>query len=81
MNVNYRIDKNATTLFALTSGGGHAFTTSLSLGRTLTPHTRASLRYDRIQNRYDGIQSIDSNPSSDRVIVSLSWTFHRPIGR
>ena len=81
LNVNYRIDKNATTLFALTSGGGHAFTTSLSLGRTLTPHTRASLRYDRIQNRYDGIQSIDSNPSSDRVIVSFSWTFHRPIGR
>jgi hypothetical protein len=81
LGVNYTISKNATPLFLLTSPGGHSFNTSLSLGRTLSPHTRAALRYDRIQNRYGGIPSIVSNPNTDRIMVSLSWDFRRPIGR
>jgi hypothetical protein len=81
LDVNYTINKNATPLFLLTSPGGHSFTTSLSLGRVLYAHTRAVLRYDRIQNRYDNIPSIASNPNTDRAMVSLSWDFRRPIGR
>jgi hypothetical protein len=81
VDVNYTISKNATPLFLLTSAGGHSFNTSLSLGRTFFPHTRATLRYDRIQNRYDGISSIASNPNTDRVMATFSWDFRRPIGR
>jgi hypothetical protein len=81
LNVNYTINKNATTLFLLTTAGGHSFTASLSLGRKLSTHTRATLVYDRIQNRYDGIPSIATNPNSDRVMARFSWEFQRPVGR
>jgi hypothetical protein len=81
MNVNYSINKNAAPLVGLTSPSGHSFVASLSVGRALTTHSNLTLRYDRIQNKYDGIPSIDSNPSSDRVIMSYSWEFRRPLGR
>ena len=82
LNVNYRINKNATPLFELTSSGGHTFATSLSLGRTTSAHTRAALRYDRIQNRYDGIPSIANNPSSDRImrLIFLGRSIARSAG-
>jgi hypothetical protein len=81
LNVNYSINKNATPLFGQSSLAGHSFTTSLTAGRALSSHARAALSYDRIQNRYGGIPSIASNPSSDRVMLSFIWQFERPIGR
>jgi hypothetical protein len=84
--VNYTINKSASPQLdlntpGLNSLGGHTFATSLSLGRTLSPHTNARLRYDRIQNRYGGIPSLATNPSSDRIMLSFTWQFQRPIGR
>jgi hypothetical protein len=85
LTVNYTINKSASQLDVtgpgLTSLGGHTFATSLTLGRTLSPHTSARLRYDRIENRYGGIPSLATNPSSDRIMLSFSWQFQRPIGR
>lgn len=81
LNVNYTISKNAIPAFGQNSLGGHSFTTSLTVGRSLTPHSRVALLYDRIQNRYGGIPSVASNPSSDRVMVSYIWQFEHPVGR
>lgn len=81
LDVNYWINKNATPLPGITSPGGHTFITSLTLARALSRRTRAALRYDRIQNRYGGISSIATNPSSDRIMLSFTWQFERPIGR
>jgi hypothetical protein len=85
LTVNYTINKSASQLDltgpGLTSPGGHTFATSLTLGRALSPHTSARLRYDRIENRYGGIPSLATNPSSDRIMLSFSWQFQRPIGR
>jgi hypothetical protein len=81
LNVNYAINKNATPQLQLSSPGGHSLISSLTLGRTLSTHARASLRYDRISNSYDGVPSIASNPNSDRVVASFSWEFQRPVGR
>ena len=81
LNLNYAINKNAIPAFGLTNLGGHSFDTTCSVGRTISTHSRAALTYDRIQNRYNGIQSIDSNPNSDRVMLSFTWQFERPIGR
>jgi hypothetical protein len=81
LNVDYTINKNAAPLVGVTSFSGHTFATSLSLERTISAHTRATLRYDRFQNRYDGIPSIANNPNSDRIMASLFWSFQRPVGR
>ncbi len=81
LDVNYWISKNAIPIPGVTSPGGHTFVTSLSLARTTSAHTRAAIRYDRIQNRYGGISSIATNPSSDRIMLSFTWQFERPIGR
>jgi hypothetical protein len=79
--VNYTINKNAAPLLGLTSPGGHTFATSILLGRNLSPHTNATLRYDRIENQYGAIPSLATNPSSDRIMLSFTWQFQRPIGR
>jgi hypothetical protein len=79
--VNYTINKSAAPVLGLTSPGGHTFATSLSLGRNLSPHTNATLRYDRIENQYGSIPSVATNPSSDRIMLSITWQFQRPIGR
>jgi len=79
--VNYTINKSAAPELGLTSPGGHTFATSLSLGRNISPHMNATLRYDRIENQYGAIPSLAINPSSDRIMLSLTWGFQRPIGR
>jgi hypothetical protein len=79
--VTYTINKSAAPLLGLTSPGGHTFATSLSLARSLSRNTNATLKYDRIENQYDGIPSIATNPSSDRIMLSFTWQFQRPIGR
>lgn len=81
LNVDYTINKAAAPLTGLTSSSGHTFGTSLSLSRMISAHTGATFRYDRLQNRYDGIPSIANNPNSDRILVSLFWDFERPLGR
>jgi hypothetical protein len=81
LNVGYNINNNAAPLNGLTSPGGHTLAGSLSLGRTISAHTMATLRYDRIQNHYDGIPAVANNPNSDRIMVSYFWDFHRPVGR
>ena len=81
LNVGYNINNNAAPLNGLTSPGGHTFATSLSLGRNISPHVNATLRYDRIQNHYDGIPAVVNNPNADRIMVSYFWDFQRPVGR
>lgn len=81
LNVNYSINKNAIPAFGQNSLGGHSLTASVTLRRALTTHSSIALLYDRIQNRYGGIPSVDSNPSSDRVMLSYSWQFDHPVGR
>jgi hypothetical protein len=81
LNVGYSINKNATPLFGVSSIGGHSFATSLTAGRLLSTHSSVVLEYDRIQNRYDGVPSIAVNPSSDRIMMSFTWQFLRPVGR
>ena len=41
----------------------------------------ANLRYDRIENQYGSIPSVATNPNSNRIMLSLTWGFQRPIGR
>jgi hypothetical protein len=81
LNVNYSNNKDTAPVIGVTSSGGHTFGTSLTLGRALSARTEATLRYDRIQNQYGGIPSLAINPSSDRIMLSISWRFLRPIGR
>ena len=79
--VNYTNNKSAAPGSGLTSPGGHTFATSLSLGRSLSRHMNANLRYDRIENQYGSIPSVATNPNSNRIMLSLTWGFQRPIGR
>jgi hypothetical protein len=82
LNARYSINKNATPSFGLNNlVGGHSLDASVALNRILTTRSSVGLSYDRIQNRYDGIPSIDKNPSSDRIMLSYTWQFERPIGR
>ena len=81
MNVDYTINKNAAPLNGLTNSSGHTLAGSLSLGRTISLHTRATLKYERLENHYDGIPAVANNPNADRIMVSYFWDFQRSVGR
>lgn len=80
-NVSYAINKDAVPGTALGSPGGHSFSASANISRRLMDRMSGTLTYDRIQTRFDGIPSLASNPSSDRVMATLEWHFNRSIGR
>jgi len=80
-DVSYSINKNAVEGTLLGNPGGHTFATSANASRKLTDRMDAQFTYSRIQARYDGIPVFQSNPSGDRLMLSLNWHLDRPIGR
>lgn len=61
--------------------GGNAFTLGASLSHALGEHLNVAGGYDRLQENYPGIAFIAQNPNSDRVFVTASYQFRKPLGR
>jgi hypothetical protein len=80
-SMDYAINKDALPGSLLSNPGGHSFSVSANIGRKLTDRLDGRLSYNRIQTRYDGIPSLASNPSSDRIMATLEWHFQQSIGR
>ena len=61
--------------------GGHTVSGSLSLQRTMGEHFSVQLGYTRAHQSYSDIPAISSVPYRNRAWVSVSYNFHRPLGR
>jgi hypothetical protein len=61
--------------------GGHTVSGSLSLQRTMGEHFSVQLGYTRAHQSYSDIPVIASVPYRNRAWVSVSYDFHRPLGR
>jgi hypothetical protein len=62
---------------------GHSGSGTAALERRLSPNLTLSGSYSRVNQSWRNVGGapFSANPNGDRVLVSLSYTFSRPIGR
>jgi hypothetical protein len=77
----YSINKNADLLSYSSSPGGHSISGTASVQHSVGEHIMAQLGYARMHQSYSGIAVISNSPDTDRVFVSLSYQFAKPLGR
>jgi hypothetical protein len=75
---NYR---SATPLYTTGNQGGHTAFGSLSVQHKLSQNLNGVLGYSHFQQSYGGIESANNFPNSNRVFISISYGFMRPLGR
>jgi hypothetical protein len=73
-------DKNVAPLVSSISGG-HTISGTFSMQHSMGEHLTAEIGYARLHQSYSDITVISKNPDSDRVYVSISYQFTRPLGR
>lgn len=76
----YIVNKTVTPLFT-SDPGGHSINGVLSIEHTISERFRMEAGYNRLHQSYGGIAVIAVHPDSDRVYVSVSYRFTRPLGR
>jgi hypothetical protein len=77
----YILRKNVAPLVFLSESGGRSISGTAQLEHPLSERLRASLSYQRLHANYSGIAAITGDPDSDRVSITISYQFTRPLGR
>jgi len=80
-SASYTTQKNVLPAFFSSTQGGHAVSGTVSVQHPISEQFTAGFGYSRIHQSYGGIAVISENPDSDRVFVSISYQFARPLGR
>lgn len=80
-SASYLVTKNATPIQFSSNPGGNSVFGTISLQHPIGEHMNAQLGYSRLNQSYNGIAAVSNAPSADRVFVSLSYQFSRPLGR
>ncbi len=78
---SYTNQKNVLPAFVSSTQGGHTVSGNVSVQHPIGKQFTAGFGYSRIHQSYGGIAVISENPDSDRVFVSVSYQFSRPLGR
>ncbi len=60
---------------------GHSLSASVSAGRSFGEHLSASVGYAYLHQTYNNLSLINFAPSQNRVWISISYEFERPLGR
>ncbi len=77
---SYSNYKNLTPFFLFSTPGGHMLSGSASLQRQINPHTNFQLGYSWAQQSYLRTSG-SSYPDLNRVFVTVSFTFAKPLQR
>ena len=78
---SYASNTTLTPLFIQSSTGGHSLTGTASAQRPWGDHLNVQFGYSWIHQNYAGISAISENPNSNRVFVSFSYQFTKPLQR
>ena len=78
---SYFVSRNATSFQYSSYPSGHSVLGSILLQHKISERMNAQVGYSRLNQSYNEISSIANNPDDNRVLVSLSWFFTRPLGR
>jgi hypothetical protein len=79
--VVYQNNKNSVPILQQGYPGGHTMSGTALAGYSLSEHLTAGLGYTRLHQNYSGVTAISGAPDSDRVFISLTYAFRRPLGR
>jgi hypothetical protein len=71
----------AAPLTGVASERGNMLAVSGSLGYEFGPQFHLEGGYQRLEQNFNTIASVDRNPNSDRIFVSLSYRLEKPLGR
>lgn len=80
-SVGYNLQEDLAEIGMTGNSGGHSISGSASISYSLRPNMAAQIGYQRLQVDYNRIRSLAANPDSDRLSVSISYHFTRPLGR
>jgi hypothetical protein len=78
---SYFTNRSLTPSFTPSNPGGHSIIGTVSVQHSMGEHFRAELGYSRLHQSYSGVAVISNAPDSNRVYISLSYQFLRPLGR
>jgi hypothetical protein len=81
VNGNYSFLNPVNSEPTVSGPGGHTITGGADLQHGITERINAAVGYQRFHESYANIPAVSSFPDSNRVYVSLSYGFHRPLGR
>ena len=81
VNGNYANTKNASPEIITYSPTGHMLFGRASLEYLLGEHVHLVGEYSHLHEDYFGIAALAADPNSDRVALSLNYSFQKPLGR
>jgi hypothetical protein len=81
LTASYAINKSLTPLALDANPGGHSISGQVTAQHSIGERLGAELGYQRLHQSYSGIAAIATAPDSDRVYLSISYQFRRPLGR
>lgn len=77
----YENSKNTVPIALQGYPGGLSVSGTASVGYSFRDYLTAGLGYTHLHQRYTGVAAIARAPDSDRVFLSVSYYFRRPLGR
>jgi hypothetical protein len=77
----YYSKNTALQILPQSSDGGHTISETVSLDRQVRENLNLTLAYTGVQQSYSNIAPVSSAPNQNRVSLSLSYQFTRPIGQ
>jgi hypothetical protein len=78
-SASYSLYNTLTPLFVLANTGGHTASGTVSVQYQLGEHLNAQAGYNWIQQNYSGNAASSTFPNTNRVFVSISYRFERPL--
>ena len=78
-SASYSLYNTLTPLFVLASSGGHTVSGTVSVQHQLGEHLDAQAGYSWVQQNYSGSTASSTFPNTNRVFVSISYRFERPL--
>lgn len=81
LSFTYQNIEPAVPLIAVVYQGGNSLMAQAVIGHNWGEHFSAQAGYQRLHQQFIGITSINTNPDADRVFVSLTYNYQKPLGK
>ncbi len=81
VSAGYSNYDNLTPLFVSSSPGGHTISGTASMQRMLNDRTNFQFGYNWAHQSYPNVPTISTDPNVNRVFVTISFTFTKPLQR
>lgn len=78
---NYVITENVSSSMSQSNPGGSMISEAFTVQHPVSEHLNMECGYMRLHQSYSSIAAVSTAPNTNRVFVSISYQFTRPLGR